>query len=183
MLSLLVLRYQKLLAGLDEAGSVTYNKVKLQGVFCKGVWSWSIINTHLSRHATLKHFCSDGGRGGAGDGSLSCRMELIKVVGERGVSAGKVDPAPTSTSTGHTSSTSETWVGLNGSSFTCTNGLVLLKSKRGVLLSDQQFDKNISQTKNTKTFCPSLLFCYQLSSIPFQRSKQTPSIYSQIFGQ
>lgn len=69
-----------------------------------GVWSRSIIHTHLSKRATLKHF---SGGGGAGDGSLSCRMELIKVVGERGVSAGKVDPAPTSTSTGHTSSTSE----------------------------------------------------------------------------
>lgn len=60
---------------------------------------------------------------GTGAGSLSCRMELMKVVGERGVSWGTV---PTSTSTGHTSSTSESWVvGLDGSSLMWTSGLVL----------------------------------------------------------
>lgn len=85
-------------------------------------------HTHFSKHATLKHlWCGVG----AAVGSLSCRMELMKVVGERGVSAGTLDPAPTSTSTGHTSSISGQWVGLDGSSLMCTKGLVLLRVLRG----------------------------------------------------
>lgn len=70
-----------------------------------------------------------GAGAGAGAGSLSCRMELMKVVGESGVSCGIV---PTSTSTGHTSSNSESWVvvGLDGSSLMCTRGLVLSLPKK-----------------------------------------------------
>lgn len=81
--------------------------------------------THLSKQATLRHFWSLGGGLGAVMGSLSWRMELMKVVGERGVSTGTPDNAPISTSTGHTSSTSGLWVGLGGSSLMWTNGLVL----------------------------------------------------------
>ena len=51
----------------------------------------------------------------------SCRMELMKVVGERGVSIGKVPPSRT----GHTSSTS----GLAGSSLTLTDWLFLQVKK------------------------------------------------------
>lgn len=53
---------------------------------------------------------------GAGCASFSSRMELMKVVGERGVSTG----AATSSKTGHTSTS-----GLDGSSLMSTDGLSL----------------------------------------------------------
>lgn len=53
---------------------------------------------------------------GVGCVSLSCRIELMKVVGERGVSTGVAPPSRT----GHTSTS-----GLDGSSLTFTDSLSL----------------------------------------------------------
>lgn len=87
----------------------------------------AVYDTHLSKHATLKHFCCRGcWEVETCTGSLSCKMELMKVPGERGVSTGKLDIGPTSTLTGHSSSSSsKQWTGLDGSSLMWTNGLVL----------------------------------------------------------
>lgn len=67
----------------------------------------------------------------------------MKVVGERGVSTGTPDTASTSTSTGHTSSTSGLWAGLDGSSLMWTNGLVLeLKKKNVFIITGSRLLKN-----------------------------------------
>lgn len=99
------------------------------------------VGTHLSRQATLRHFSgaeAGGGEGGqvptsvrgvaeaAGAGSLSRRIESMRVVGDKGVSTTE-GGCP-----GLASSTRGLREGLGGSSLTRTRGLM----DRGLHIGD-----------------------------------------------